>query len=118
MKKEEIDRNEVEEILYNNIDEIVEKLWYDEADRWRFWIHGIDGSDEITFSNYVSQNTVPNPENYGDNDWLIIVETWNDISGVSAEKIEKWKEEGHILEAVEEIALQHNYIEKWANKAQ
>ncbi len=115
--KEGIDRDEIEEVLFDNIEEIIEKLWYDEASRWKFWIHGKDGSDEIKLSSYVSQNTQPNPENYDEDDWLIQVKTWNDIAGVSGEKIEEWKEEEQILEAVQEITLQNDYVERWANKA-
>ena len=115
--KKDLDRDMVEEVLYENIGKIVKKLWYDETSRWRFWIHGKDGSNEIKLSSYISQGTQPNPENYDEDDYLIKVKTWNDIQGVSGEKIEKWKEEGKILEAVEEIILQEEYIEKWSNKA-
>jgi len=112
-------RKDIKETLRKNLDKISEKIWRDTYQRVKFWVTGKLGSDEISFSDYIVGNTIPNPENYEKGEWLVEIKTWNDIQGMPVREFEKAKENGE-MERIVEDSLIHNwkeYSQKWTTNA-
>lgn len=92
MKAKELEK--IQEILLKHSKEIAEKLWAPQLQGWKFWIVGEIGTEKFSTSDYLSQNTKPNPANYGINEWIVEMKVISDLddieAGAEVDAISEW----------------------------
>ena len=105
-------KEDILDTLHENIEKIAEKIYAPDMDGWQFWIHGEIGSDEISFSDSLTQGTTPNSANYNKGEWLIKVPFMTELGNMTYEQEEEIKEKGLLTETITDHFLPEIF-ENW-----